>query len=399
MQEVTVIGGGLAGLIAATEVAEAGAPVRLLEARSHLGGRATSTSPPYVANLGPHALYSGTRTWAWLKRRGLARPSRMPRSPALSFRWRGELRRFPPRALLPILRLRRAEAPVDRDLRGWLSERFDAEPAQAITGATGALTFDHDPGRLSAAFVTERIRRIVLRPLPTARYVEGGWSALVKRLAAYAVSAGVRIETDASVRSLDEAGAGPIIVAVEPGAARRLLADTTLRVESPRVALLDVGLEHRRGDPYLVVDLDEAAFFTRVTAVVPEHAPEDQELVQASVGLRPDENAGSGHARLEAILDQAFPDWRQRLVWRRAAKVHESTGALDLPGSTWQDRPALTYADSVWLAGDWVAAPGHLSEVSCTSAIAAARGALDDARRHSMAVAAGTDLGTPKEER
>ena len=38
---VTVVGGGLAGLIAAVECAEAGVPVRLLEGHARLGGRAT----------------------------------------------------------------------------------------------------------------------------------------------------------------------------------------------------------------------------------------------------------------------------------------------------------------------------------------------------------------------
>jgi uncharacterized protein with NAD-binding domain and iron-sulfur cluster len=37
MGAITVIGGGLAGLIAAIECAEQGVPVRLLEARSRLG--------------------------------------------------------------------------------------------------------------------------------------------------------------------------------------------------------------------------------------------------------------------------------------------------------------------------------------------------------------------------
>jgi NAD(P)-binding Rossmann-like domain len=395
-REITVLGGGLAGLIAATEAAEAGASVRLLEARSRLGGRAASTPPPYVANLGPHALYAGTETWAWLRRRGLHSPSRMPRSPAVSFRWRGEVRRYPPRELLPILGLRNAEAPVDHDLRRWLTERAGRDSAQAIAGSAGPLTFDHDPGRLSAAFVVERIRRILLRPLPAARYVEGGWSALIERMAAHAASVGVRIETEAAVRTLDELGGGPVIVAVEPTAA-----PSAARRPNPRGRLASGRVARRRprappGRPVPRLRPDEAAFFTRVTAVVPTHAPARHDLVQASVGLRPHEDAPTGHARLEAILDQAFSGWRERLVWRRAAKVHESTGALDVPGTTWQHRPRILYGDEIWLAGDWVAAPGHLSEVSCTSAIAAARGALDHARRRPTSAAPAATAPSPR---
>src|SRR5690606_10826875 len=108
---------------------------------------------------------------------------------------------------------------------------------------------------------------------PAARYVEGGWSALVGRLAAAARDRGVTIETGARVTDVGELGGGPVILAVEPGAARRLLGDPTLRPESPRVALLDVAWTHRRGDPYLVLDADEAMFVTRTSAVIPTAPP------------------------------------------------------------------------------------------------------------------------------
>ncbi|HEY8525791.1 MAG TPA: NAD(P)-binding protein [Acidimicrobiales bacterium] len=369
---ITVVGGGLAGLIAAIECAEAGAPVRLLEARSRLGGRAVSTPEPFVANLGPHALYAGGSLWDWLVARDLHRPSRMPRHPGVTIRWRGKVRRTPPAALLRAGAARNAPAPVDVDLRTWAADRWDDETAALLSGLSGVLTFDHDPGRVSAAYVWERIRRVILAVPPAARYVEGGWSALVGRLAAAARDRGVTIETGARVTDVGELGGGPVILAVEPGAARRLLGDPTLRPESPRVALLDVAWTHRRGDPYLVLDADEAMFVTRTSAVIPT-APPGHDLVQVHAGLRPDEELADGVARIERLLDTAFPDWREREVWRRRAVVTESTGALDLPGTTWRDRTPVAYRDNVWLAGDWVAAPGHLAEVSCASAVAAAR--------------------------
>ena len=377
--EVTVVGGGLAGLIAAIEVAEAGIPVRLLEARRRLGGRATSSREPWVANLGPHALYTGTVLWDWLRKRSLEGPAPMPRNAHIAFRWQGEVRRLPPRPVWPLLRLRGVEAPVDRDLRGWLADRWGEESAAAMSGAVGNLTFDHDPGRLSAAFVVERVNRIALRASPTARYVEGGWSTLVDRVAAHARRVGVEVELGSGIDTSDLDGLaarGPVILAVEPGGARRLLGDAVAPTEARRVALLDVGLTRQRSDPYLVIDLDEAAFATRVTAVVPANAPSGHELVQLSVGMRPGEELDDAGHRLEAVLDAAMDGWRGRTAWRRRSSVRDATGAADLPGTTWRDRPAVHHADGVWLAGDWVAAPGHLAEVSATSAVSAAAGAV-----------------------
>lgn len=394
---ITVVGGGLAGLVAAVECAEAGVPVRLLEGHARLGGRATSTPGPFVANLGPHALYTGTELWDWLRRRDLHGPAPMPRSPRIVVRWRGSVRRVPPRALLPVLRWRGVDAPVDRDLRGWLTERWGPDTAAAVAGLAGPLTFDHDPGRLSAAFVVERIVRILVKPRPAARYVAGGWSALVGRVADHARAVGVRVETASPVAAgdlADLAAPGPVIVAVDPGAARRLLGDTVTTgasgavAERRRVALLDVGLAASRRDPYVVFDLDEAIFSTRPSAVVPALSPARHALVQLSGGMAPGESLDDGVGRLEAVLDAALPDWRERERWRRRSGVREATGAVDLPGTTWRDRPAGERGDGLWLAGDWVAAPGHLAGVSATSAIAAARGAVAAARAASAASAA-----------
>lgn len=376
MDQITIVGGGLAGLIAAIECAEAGAPTRLLEARRRLGGRATSSPGPFVANLGPHALYTGTALWDWLDSRGLAQPCGVPKTTGGRFRVGGRVRRMPPRAVMRAWRLRHIDAPVDLDLHTWLSEGWGDRDARVMASVAGVLTFDHDPGRLSAAFVWERARRILLQPRVAARYVVGGWQALVDRLADAARARGVQVETGARVDDLGELRGGPVVVAVEPGAARRLLGDDGLRVESPRVALVDVGLTSRRGDLYVVLDGDEAMFLTRPSAVVPSLAPEGQEVVQVSAPLRPDEDLEAGVARAERLLDGAFRDWREREVWRRRSVVGESTGALDLPGATWRDRPPVDYGDGLWLAGDWVASPGHLSEVSCTSAVEAAAGAV-----------------------
>jgi hypothetical protein len=49
------------------------------------------------------------------------------------------------------------------------------------------------------------------------------------------------------------------------------------------------------------------------------------------------------------------------------------TGALDHPGRTWRDRPAVERGDGVFLAGDMVAAPGLLSEVAWASGAEAGR--------------------------
>lgn len=375
MQRITVIGGGFAGLVAAITCAEAGAAVRLFEAHHTLGGRARATARPYVAHDGPHVLYSDGAWWRWLAERDLIGPfGGVPLRGLAGFRFRsgGRLRRVPPPALLRVLARRRRSAPVDGDFRTWIRGQHGDEAAAAAANLMGVATFDADPGRLSAAFVWPRLLR-VFAPSPPARYLAGGWSGLIDRLAARARSLGVEIETDARVTEL---AAPPVVVATSLDAAARLLGTALPHVESGRTVLLDLAVRADRRDVFVVSDLDEAGWLENFTVPDPSLAPPGESLVQAQMPLRPGERKADGLARLEALVDRALPDWRERVTWRRDGIANRRTGALDLPGETWRDRPAVERGDGVFLAGDMVAAPGLLSEVSFHSAVAAADGAL-----------------------
>lgn len=372
--EITVIGGGLAGLTAAIACAEGGAPVRLLEAHEALGGRARSSAGAYKANLGPHVIYKDGAFWRWLEERDLLPAYAGPPLAGIRFRWQGTARRFPPLTALPsVLRLRGREAPVDADFRGWVAAHSDAQTAAMLSAAAGVYTFHHDPGELSAAFVWRHTVRVLLSPPPTARYLIGGWGALVAALEGRARQLGVEIETGHRLESLP---GGPAIVATELPQARRLLGDDSLTWPSGSTVCLDLGLRRRRGDPFVVSDLDEAGWVERFSAPDPSLAPDGEELVQAQMPLRPEEGAESAALRLERLLDASLPDWRERETWRRRQTMTARSGPLDHPGRSWRDRPAIERGDGVFLAGDMVAAPGLLSEVSWASGTEAAAKAL-----------------------
>jgi len=93
--------------------------------------------------------------------------------------------------------------------------------------------------------------------------------------------------------------------------------------------------------------------------------------------IRPDESADQACLRLERLIGLAMPDWRDRETWRRRTVMEGRTGALDLPGTTWADRPAVDRGDGVFVAGDMMASPGLLSEVASGSGLEAARLAVE----------------------
>jgi phytoene dehydrogenase-like protein len=366
--DLTIVGGGLGGLTAAVAAAEAGWSVHLFEAHSELGGRARTSDQPYRANWGPHVVYSDGPLWSWLAERGMtAGARRAPQLPRIVFRVDGRARRIPPVGVTrALLALRRVEAPVDLTFREWAARRVGEARADRVAALMGVATFDHDPGRLSAAFVQERLRRVTSLP-PTVRYMPGGWSTMITRLADRARALGAAIETGAPVDSLPEA---PVVLAVPMRAATRLLGMPPAgAVTGTTTALLDLGLRRHRSDPYVVSDLDASGFCETFTVADPTLAPEGEHLVQTQAGMRPDETLDAAVARLEALIGTGLPAWRDRETWRRRARVQDESGALDLPGRSWRDRPVIRQGAGLWLVNDFVAKPGLLSEVSHRAAL------------------------------
>lgn len=381
MQRIHIVGGGLAGFTAAITAAESGALVTVHEAHHALGGRARTAEGRYRTNEGPHALHRRGPHWTWLDRRNLLGPTTtVPPLEAtrLRFRHHGTLRRIPPLALLRLSRRSAVQAPVDLDFRTWATAQTGADGARAAAHYAAVALFHHDPGSLSAAFVQERLHRTAALP-PKARYPIGGWAQVVDRMAARAWNLSVRIETATRIDAADLdalARTGPVVVATSLDAARTLLGDPALTWPSGRTALVDLALRTRRGDAFAVSDLDAPGWIERFTAQDRTLAPDGQQLLQGQFPLAPDESRAAGTARAEELLDLGFPGWRERTVWRREALASGRTGAVDHPGSTWRDRPAIDRGNGIYLAGDQVAAPGLLSEVSFNSGIEAALLAL-----------------------
>jgi phytoene dehydrogenase-like protein len=369
---ITIIGGGVAGLYSAIVAAEAGAQVILHEAARTLGGRARSADGEWKANYGPHALYGDGPMVPWLRSKKLLPALRRPAAAGFRLRVGGTLKWTPLALVRAILRLT-STAPDDASFGDWASQRTSNHVANAAAAFASLPTFHAYPEQLSAAFVAERLRRVTRRAAAV-RYVAGGWSELVDRLDARASKLGVSIHLGSYVSELPDP---PVIVATSARSAQRLLG-RDLPQTGTSVALLDVGFNDTgQKTPFAVLDLDERTYVARYSALDPELSPPGTQLIQACAPLRSGETHYAATTRLERSIETIWPEWSKECRWRRAAFAIDSTGAVDPPGRTWHDRPAITQARGVFLAGDYVAAPGLLSEVSWASAIKAARLAAD----------------------
>lgn len=365
MDELMVVGAGVSGLVAAIAAAERGWSVTVWEARSGPGGRARSMRGRFRANIGPHALYQDGAFWRWLEDRSLLPPVVAALRPKTLFRVDDRLGSWPAELGSPRDHVR-PEAPVDESYRPWLRRSAGAEATEAMIGLAFIGTFDHDPGRLSAAFVNERLRRLLSGG---ACYVLGGWSTLVEELTRRAAQLGVRFRLGSRVRKLDQR---PVIVATHLADARRLTGDPGLEWTSGRTALLDLGLRADESTGWFrVIDLEDRIYMARYSVVDRTLAPRGTDLLQAAAACAPWEEPDTAVRRIERLLDMASAGWRDRVAWRRAYLMDGLTGAVDLPGTTWLDRPAVRRSPILAVSTDQSAAPGLLAEVGVSAAMTA----------------------------
>ncbi len=406
---VNVVGGGIAGLIAAADLAQAGAKVTLFESAADLGGRArTRHVEGFSLNQGPHALYQGAFQRE-LMRLDVAFSGKRTNPHEPQGLWQGKLYRLPTSvsslaltnvfSIADKIAFARAQKAVldgatgDGSYAGWLDgQRLSPVVHAAMEALARVTSYANAPDQMSASAILDQMR-LGLRGVT---YIDGGWATLVEGLAKAARDAGAILNTGASVER----------VAVEGRRSRVVLADGTEQVAdatiltlgpkeaaalAPNVAslrayaetatpiranTLDLALKRLpESARSFVLGIDQPLYFSVHTNAA-KLAPEGGAVIHIARYMATGENVeANAIGELEALADLAMPGWRELEVKRqelRGMVVANSLVRSDQP------RPDVEIPDApgLFIAGDWVGEEGMISDASAASASKAARRAL-----------------------
>jgi phytoene dehydrogenase-like protein len=401
-RRIIVIGGGWAGLAAAATAATNGAEVVLLEARRDLGGRArTETIDGFLFNQGAHALYSNFDGIAVLRGLGIEPKGNKP--PLRGYgRLRGKV------GLLPGTPLDSIRSPMiglgakvqlgkllanpkkvlrtdmeNRSMQQWIEEQVSNADARLILAMVARTATYQDDMHSVAACVG--VPQTIAALADGVLYLDGGWQQIVNALRDTAVAAGVKIDTEAKVDSLDDLDDcdAVIIAAGGPAHASKLLGDRSAAVASWAAAAqpvyassLDLGLRslpvpERR----FCLGVDDPLYLSTHTPSA-RLAPNGGDVVHV---LRYGDAEGDPRAEMEALLDDAQPGWRDHVLAEQYGK--RWLVAYDRPTPqqgplTNRPGPAIPDCDNVFVAGDWVGAHGLLGDAALASGRDAALAAL-----------------------
>ena len=416
--DTVIIGGGVAGLVTAIEIAKAGRSALVLEKADKPGGRAmTVRKGGALFNLGGHALYIGGEADRLFGRYGLHLEGNKPGTKGLAI-WNGALAPLPgdPRSLLgsrllgwsgkaklvsAMMKMIKADpAPLARvSLRQWAeAEIGDPMVRHIFYALCRTATYTQEPDLQCAGPMLKQVQRSLKTGV---RYLDGGWQTIVDRLRDKALAVGADIRTGASVKEILHADgavqgvlcadgttipASAVVSTASPAATCALAGGediATLRrwkdeARPAMAACLDLALRKLPvADRHLAIGLDQPIFFT-------DHSRAARLSDDGSIVVHLIKYNGSGQRGtkederlLERTMSLLHPGWEREVVERQylpsMAVVH------DYPhmGRTAAVGPEVPEIRGMFVAGDWAGHDELLVDAAVASALRAAKLAVN----------------------
>jgi phytoene dehydrogenase-like protein len=410
-----VVGGGLAGMTAATYLARGGVDVTVFERTHKFGGRAqTSQRQGFSFNFGPHALYRAGAAAAVLRELGVTYTGKLPAVSGAYAIQRGAKQTLPQGfvsllttgllglpAKLEMVRMLGALSKIDADqvvgmnVREWLNQTLQqTESRQLVEALFRISTYTNEPERMSAGVALAQLQMALSSGV---LYLDGGWQSLIDGLKEVAEKDGVKfvagakveqVESDTRVHGVRLADGGryeasAVIMTISPAEAAVLLEQNpTLRrladsLTPVRAACLAVALRRlpqpRAG---FALGIDRPLYFS-VHSLAAKLAPEGGALIHVMkyLGSDPANNPAEIEAELEGVLDLIQPGWRAELVARQFLPKMTVSHALPIAaegGLQGRPKPDVAGVEGLYVAGDWVGDEGLLADASAASAKRAA---------------------------
>lgn len=415
-QNIAIIGGGLAGLTAATYLARTGYDVTVFEQSTGYGGRArTQEHDGFYFNQGAHALYLAAKGVQVLRELEIPYAGKktnyaiqaikdkkqylfplsektINESPLLSESGKKALANF--YETLPTIDTTKIQ---NVTLSDWLAENVvDTDAISFIQAMIQLNTFVSDPQIQSAGTALNQLQI----GNSGVMYLDNGWQTLADGLAIKAKSYGAKIvsnkkvvsvEFDNSARSITlsdgtKVEASIVILATPPSVASSLLGKKIPELERfatlaipLRTASLDVALS-RLPNPnpnnQFALGIDSPLYLS-MHSIFAKLAPEGGSFIHLSKYLSHTnrEEPKKIRAELEELLDIMQPGWRNYLIKERfLPSMTTSNAILTASQNGFEGRPSpkISGVENLYVVGDWVGHEGWLADASFASARQAA---------------------------
>lgn len=405
--DVVIVGGGLAGYVAANFLTKAGLSIMLVEKGSTVGGRARTTKKnDQYLNLGPHAFYKRGKGKSILEELGIQLHGNSPKlggilvenhleyaapfTPAGLFstrllNWKERIEWIT--VMMKVSSLN-TEKLAQLTFEQWVQQTARSTKVQSLLFVLGRLaTYCHAPEKVSAKVIVVHMKTVLGGVL----YLDGGWQTIIDQLHNRAVISGVQVQTNTAVKQIscnadlftlglskgEDIHAKYVICTAGPQELSKMVSEKASYLNETTAvkgASLDVVLSELPDPKRLfAMGISTPLYFSVHSHYARLSEDGKSAVLHVFKYHHPDDhiNGKEVQGELEQFLDQMQPGWRNYLITSRFMPTITVNQRLPRIG----DEPKVrseTDIPGLYIAGDWASPHFILAEGAIRSGMQAA---------------------------
>ncbi|WP_047980192.1 phytoene desaturase family protein [Ornithinibacillus contaminans] len=405
--DIVIVGGGLAGYVAANYLTETSLSVLLIEKGKNIGGRArTNKVNQQYLNIGPHALSKKGKAMTILKDLGISLSGKSPKldgiliednieyaaplSPLELFRTSLLNRKERMEWIAVLFKVMRTDTEnlAAQTFQQWVMQVGDSKRVQSLLYILGRLaTYCHAPEMASAKVVVSNIRNAMGGVL----YLDGGWQTIIDQLHNKAISLGVQVQSHTLVKQIDpaqqedqfklilsndeEIHAKYVICTTGPHELHKMVNENYqnsffTQIKAVRGATLDLALSQLPNPSRLfAMGITDPLYYSVHSNYARLSDDTKSSVLHVFKYHHPDDHIDSTSIKneLEQFLDRLQPGWQQYVITRRFLPNITVNQRLPQLGDEHKLQRSKTEIPGLYIAGDWASSDSILADGAASS--------------------------------
>ena len=412
--DIVIVGGGLAGFVAANYLAKNDLSILILERGKKVGGRArTNRIHHQYFNLGPHALYKKGKAKSILEELGVQLNGKSPKLGGILVEKNMEYAApFTPLGLFTTSLLNWKEriewvtimmkvTTIDTEkLAGqtfeqWVEQTARSKKVQSLLYVLGRLaTYCHAPEKACAKLMVSHLKTAMGGVL----YLDGGWQTIIDQLHNKAVVSGVQVQSRTVVKQIapvehdhfklvlangEEILGKYVICTTGPHELNKMLGEkinlsqSSFFTETTTVkgATLDVALSQLPNPKRLfAMGISDPLYFSVHSNYARLSEDGKSAVLHVFKYHHPDDHIEGKKVQneLEQFLEKMQPGWQKYVITSRYIPQITVNQRLPQIGDEHKLLRSKTDIPGLYIAGDWASPHSILSEGAVSSGIQAA---------------------------
>lgn len=420
--DVVIVGGGLAGYVAANYLAKAGMSILIIEKDKKVGGRArTDKINQELFNLGPHAFYTKGNAAPILQELGIELHGKSPKLNGLLIDNRVEYTApFTPLGVFTTsflswkerlewlnilwkIKSMKIENISEQTFQQWVQQITYSKNVQELLLILGRLsTYCHAPEKVSASVIVAHLKMVLRGVL----YIDRGWQTIIDQLHNNAVISGVQIQTGMMVNEIkmiennfrlylsteEELTCKYVLSTTGPRELMKMLGENITQTQMDffsqllplKGAALDVALiQLPKPNRLFAMEVTEPFYYSVHSNAAILSEDENAIVLHVFKYLHPDDHMDRKALKneLEQFLEKIQPGWQKYKISSRFMPTITVNQRLPQIGDDQKLQRSKLEVSGLYLAGDWVSAHSILSEGAVSSAKQAAKEIIEKEQR------------------